>query len=294
MNNDWRGLYPFASHELILNGFKLHYLDEGPENGAKDAPVLLMLHGNPTWSFYWRNLVSALRKTCRVVVPDHMGCGLSDRPASSEYSYTLDQRICDISTLIKTLDLREITLLAHDWGGAIGMGTAVRNAERFQRFVLFNTGAFHFPKIPLRIAVCRIPVFGRIAIQGFNAFARAAVTMAVEKKLPKDVKAGLLAPYNSWKNRLATYEFVRDIPMRPRERSWETLLEVENGLTQFQNHPIALIWGMRDWCFAPEFMNCFQKFFPNAETHTFSDAGHYVVEDAWERILPILDHFLQE
>ena len=116
--------------------------------------------------------------------------------------------------------------------------------------------------------------------------------MAVEKKLAPDVRAGLLAPYNTWRNRLATYEFVQDIPMRPGARSWKTLLEVENGLHQFRNHPVSLIWGMRDWCFTPDFMYRFQKFFPQAETHTFSDAGHYVVEDAWERIVPILETFI--
>ncbi|MDO4627920.1 MAG: alpha/beta fold hydrolase [Planctomycetia bacterium] len=288
---DWHALYPFKSHFLDLGaGVQYHYLDEGPQ----DAPVILMLHGNPTWSFYWRNLVLALRENYRIIVPDHVGCGLSSRPDRKTYAYTLDQRIRDVTTLIQTLNLRGITLLAHDWGGAIGMGTATRNPDRFTRFALCNTGAFRFARIPLRIAVCRIPVFGRVGIQGFNLFAGAAVKMAVEKPLPKDVRAGLLAPYDNWKNRLATCEFVHDIPMTPRDRSWKTLVEVEEGLTQFRDHPVCLMWGMRDWCFTPAFMERFQDFFPQAETHPFSEAGHYVVEEKWEEMTPILREFMKK
>lgn len=287
--NDWRTLYPFESHFLELSdGLKYHFLDEGPRN----APVILMVHGNPTWSFYWRNLILALRENYRIIVPDHIGCGLSDRPGRKEYPFTLDRRIQDLTALLDAQDLRGITLLAHDWGGAIGLGTAGRSPERFARFALCNTGAFRFARIPLRIAACRIPIFGRVGIQGFNLFAGTAAFMAVEKPLEPRVKAGLLAPYDSWRNRLATCEFVHDIPMGPRDRSWQTLVEVENGLSQFRNFPVCLMWGMRDWCFTPAFMKRFQDFFPQAEAHPFSDAGHYVVEEAWERMVPILNAFL--
>ncbi|MBQ2822016.1 MAG: alpha/beta fold hydrolase [Thermoguttaceae bacterium] len=288
---DWRILYPFESQFLETpDGQRYHYLDEGP----REAPVILMVHGNPTWSFYWRNLVLALRKDYRIIVPDHIGCGLSARPTRSEYSFTMDQRIRDLSFLIETLDLRGITLLAHDWGGAIGMGTAGRLPERFSRFALFNTGAFRFKRIPLRIAVCRLPGFGRLAIQGFNLFARAAVSMAVEKPLSETVKAGLLAPYDTWRNRLATCEFVHDIPMSPRDRSWKTLCETETNLAQFREFPVCLMWGMRDWCFTPAFMRRFQEFFPNAEVHPFQEAGHYLAEEKWEEMVPILKRFMEK
>lgn len=287
--SDWRTLYPFESHFLEFGPeLRLHYLDEGP----REAPVLLMLHGNPTWSFYWRNLVLALRDQFRVIVPDHIGCGLSSRPSRREYPFTLDRRISDVTRLLETLDLRGITLAAHDWGGAIGMGTAVRNAERFKRFALCNTGAFRFNRIPKRIASCRMPIFGRVGIQGFNLFAWSASFMAVEKPLDPLVRKGLLAPYDSWKNRLATCEFVHDIPMSPRDRSWQTLLEIENGLSKFADSPMALIWGMKDWCFTPAFMERFRDFFPQAETHLFEDAGHYVVEEKPKEIAGILKEFL--
>lgn len=288
-SNGWRALYPFESHFLEFGpNLRLHFLDEGP----KDAPSILMLHGNPTWSFYWRNLVKALRDDFRVIVPDHIGCGLSSKPGRGEYSFTLDQRIRDVTALIQHLDLHDITLLAHDWGGAIGMGTAGRNPERFARFALCNTGAFRFNRIPARIASCRIPIFGRVGIQGFNLFAWTATFMAVEKPLSLEVKAGLLAPYDSWKNRLATCEFVHDIPMGPRDRSWETLCEVEKNLALLKDRPVCLMWGMKDWCFTPAFMSKFQEIFPQAEAHPFPDAGHYVVEEKWEEMVPILRQFI--
>lgn len=288
---DWRILYPFESHFLETpEGHQYHYLDEGP----RDAPVILMVHGNPTWSFYWRNLVLALRNEYRIVVPDHIGCGLSARPTLSEYPFTLDQRICDLKYLIETLDLSGITLLAHDWGGAIGMGTAGRLPERFARFALCNTGAFRFKRIPFRINVCRTPGLGRLGIQGFNLFAWAATFMAVEKPLSETVKSGLLAPYDTWRNRLATCEFVRDIPMSRRDRSWETLCETERKLAQLRDYPVCLMWGMRDWCFTPAFMRRFQEFFPAARTYPFHDAGHYLVEEKWEEMAPILKNFMSE
>jgi len=287
--NDWRSLYPFSSNYVHVDGHQLHYLDEG------DGPVLLLVHGNPTWSFYWRDLVQALRSGYRVVVPDHIGCGLSDKPPLGSYSYRLEDRIANIESLIDQLGLERITLLAHDWGGAIGMGAAVRMPGRFRRFVLFNTAAFRSPRCPLRIRVCRTPLLGRLAVQGLNLFARAALRMAVSRPdgLPPAIRAGLVAPYDSWANRTAIYQFVRDIPLNPRHPSYRTLADIETGLAQFHDHPIALFWGMRDWCFTPRFLDRFVELLPEAVVHRLDDAGHYVVEDAHERIVPLVEAFLE-
>src|SRR5262245_5273337 len=119
----FRELYPFQSHWLVLDGLRYHYLDEGP----KEAPPILMLHGNPTWSFYYRPLIPTLSQTHRVIVPDHMGCGLSDKPQN--YPYNLEQHIQNVEKLIAHLGLRQITLVVHDWGGVIGMGYATRHPD---------------------------------------------------------------------------------------------------------------------------------------------------------------------
>jgi haloalkane dehalogenase len=281
-------LYPFRSHWLTIDGRRCHYLDEGT------GPVLLLVHGNPTWSFYWRELVKAFRGRYRVIAPDHIGCGLSDKPSARAYSYRLARRVDDLGRLVAQLDLRKVTLVAHDWGGAIGMGAAAAAPERFSRFVLMNTAAFRARRCPRRILVGRFPVIGRLAIQGLNLFARAAVRMAVERheRVTPEVRAGLLAPYRSWRDREAIYRFVRDIPLSPRHPSYRTLAEIECGLSRFRQCPVCLIWGMRDWCFPLEFLERFAEVFPQAEVHRLWDAGHYVVEDAHERIVPIVEGFL--
>ena len=281
--------YPFESKSIELDGgHRLHYVDEG------SGDVLLCVHGNPTWSFAWRSIIREFSSTHRVIAIDHLGCGLSDKP--QDYDYCLANHIANLQTLIEKLDLRNITLLAHDWGGAIGMGTAGRMPERFARFVLFNTGAFRSQLIPLRIAVCRIPFFGTFALRGLNAFSRAAITMAVEKheRMTPAVKAGYLAPYDSWANRVAVNRFVKDIPLKESHPSWPTLVEVESGLEQFQQHPMLLVWGEKDWCFTTAFLDEFERRFPQAETLRIPDAGHYVFEDAPEVFLPKLREFLSE
>ena len=288
-NDDWRSLYPFESHYIEVGGHRYHYLDEGR------GPTVLMVHGNPTWSFYWRELVRALRPSYRVVVPDHIGCGLSEKPREAEYSYRLHDRIGDLVQLIEQLELDRVALVAHDWGGAVGMGAAVARPERFSRLVLMNTAAYRSTRCPLRIRIAQSPV-GRVAVQGLNLFCRGAARMALCKheRMTPAVRAGLLAPYDSWHNRVAVYRFVRDVPLRPEHPSYPTLADVEAGLAQFRDRPVCLIWGMRDWCFTPEFLERFLEIYPEAEVHRFDDAGHYVVEDAHERIVPVLEEFLRK
>lgn len=284
----WRKLYPFESHYLNVGGHRYHYLDEGR------GPVVLMVHGNPTWSFYFRDLVLALRGRYRVVVPDHVGLGLSDKPALGEYSFRLARRCDDLRALIEYLDLKDITLVAHDWGGAIAMGTAVDVPERFGRFVLMNTAAFRSDHVPWKINLARVPLVGRVAVQGLNLFVRAAtrLTMVHHERMTPAVRAGYLAPYDSWRHRLAVIQFVLDIPTTPKHPSYATLEKIERELGRFASSPVCFIWGMRDWCFDGRFLARFLDFFPDAEVHRFEDAGHYVVEDAHERIVPILEKFL--
>jgi pimeloyl-ACP methyl ester carboxylesterase len=284
----WRDLYPFESHYLQMGPVRLHYLDEGA------GEPLLFVHGNPTWSFYWRNLILGLRDHNRCIAVDHIGCGLSDKP--QDYNYTLQQRIDDLVRLVESLDLSGVTLLAHDWGGSIGLGTVLRLPERFARIVLFNTGAFPPPFVPWRIAACRTPILGTLAVRGANAFARAALSMAVEKpdRMTPYVRAGLLAPYDSWANRVAVDRFVRDIPFSSRHPTWPVLEQIEAGLPSLADKPIQLIWGMRDWCFRPECLERFEKHWPQADVHKFADCGHYVVEDAHERIVPLVRTFLAQ
>lgn len=296
MSDHWQDEYPFTSHFLNVPGGRLHYLDEGPtatnSRGSDPPPTLLCVHGNPTWSFYWRKIITEFRDQARVVALDHLGCGLSDKP--QDYAYRLADHIANLRQLIETLDLCNITLLAHDWGGAIGLGAAGQMPERFTRLALLNTGAFHGERCPWRIRVCRIPGLGAWGVRGLNLFARAALVMATEKpeRFTAAVRAGYLAPYDNYEHRVAVHRFVQDIPLAPTHPSYATLTGVEVGLARLSDKPVMLAWGMRDWCFTPKFLEHFRRFFPQAEVHRFADAGHYVIEDAYEQIVPLLSTFL--
>jgi haloalkane dehalogenase len=266
----------------------MHFVDEG----GRDASPVLMVHGNPTWSFYYRNLITGLSNDYRAVAVDHLGCGMSDKP--NGYDYCLANHIDNLCSLVEKLDLRNVTLVAHDWGGAIGLGTLLKLRERFNKIVLFNTGAFPPPFIPFRIRVCRWPLVGKLGLQGLNLFARAAVTMATERPdgLPKEVADGLLVPYDSWSNRIATWQFVKDIPLSKSHRTWQVLADIESGLSSVSDWPIRLVWGMKDWCFRPECLDRFLVHWPGAEVTRFENGGHYIVEDEPEKVVSLVRDFM--
>jgi haloalkane dehalogenase len=279
-------LYPFQSHGLDIGDVRMHYLDEG----AGDP--IVMLHGNPTWSFYYRDLVLGLRDKYRVIVPDHVGCGMSDKP--QRYPYTLSTHIDNVARLIDHLGLDGVTLAVHDWGGAIGMGWAVRNLTKVARLIVFNTAAFLGGRIPFRIGICRWPLLGALAIRGLNGFARPATWMASaqHQRMTRDVRRGYLLPYDSWAHRIAVHRFVQDIPSSPKVPSYGVVEHLQLALAGLRDRPMIILWGMRDFCFTPLFLDEWMRRFPKAEVHRFEDAGHYVVEDAHERILPALLKFL--
>jgi haloalkane dehalogenase len=272
-----------------LDGLRYHYLDEGPP----EAPPVLMLHGNPTWSFYYRTLIPALSQSHRVIVPDHIGCGLSDKPQA--YPYTLEQHIRNVEKLVDHLRLSQITLVVHDWGGAIGMGYATRHPANIARLVIFNTAAFILPVIPWMIRICRPQLLGSLLVRGLNAFARGATYLASSHpdRMTWPVRTGYCAPYNSWANRIAVHRFVQDIPLEEDHPTRPTLAGIEAGLARLQGHPMLILWGARDFVFTVnDFLAQWQRYFPQAETHIFPDAGHYVVEDAHERIIPLIKKFM--
>jgi len=286
----WQTLYPFTSRWHEVGGVRMHYVDEGPRNGDP----ILMVHGNPTWSFYWRNLIVPLREQVRAVAVDHIGCGLSDKPQA--YTYNLTQHTDNLIHLIEALDLQNLTLVAHDWGGPIGLRAVLALRERVERIILLNTGAFPPPFFPWRIRLCRTPVFGRIAVQRFNLFARAAIQMAVtqHQQMTPEVVAGLLHPYDTWSHRRAIYEFVRDIPASKSHPSYAPLQNLETQLPQLADLPAMLIWGMRDWCFRPQCLDRLKELLPQARSVELAEAGHYVMEDAHEKIVPEIFQFLDE
>ncbi|PRP98272.1 Haloalkane dehalogenase [Enhygromyxa salina] len=286
-------LYPFAEHWLELEpGVRMHYVDEGP----RDGPVVVMLHGNPTWSFYWRRLIKALAPTHRVIAPDHIGCGKSDKPDDERYPYTITRRIADVERLVESLALRDLTLMVHDWGGMIGMGWAHRHPELVTRLVLLNTAAFGLPptkRMPASLWLARNTGLGAVLVRGFNAFARGATRLCVTRRpLPAEIREALCAPYDSWDNRRAVLRFVQDIPLRPGDPGFELLGEVGDALGQFDDRPTLICWGLRDFVFDEHFLRVWEQKLPSADVHRFADSGHYVLEDAGEEIEGLVLRFL--
>jgi len=285
-------LYPFESHFMDLNGFKYHYVDEG------SGDPVVMLHGNPTWSFYYRALIKDLSGSYRTIVPDHIGCGLSDKPDSKAYSYQFKARVDDLDALIENLAITEkITLVLHDWGGFIGMAYALRHPERICRFVLMNTAAFLPPAgkpIPMALKLIRsLKPLAILAVQGFNLFARGALFKNSYRGLSGDVKAGLIAPYNCWPNRIATLKFVQDIHLTQDNPSYRLVKKLDQNLEIFSNSPMLICWGEHDFVFDLDYLNEWIRRFPEAEVHRFPEAGHYVVEDVPQKIVALTREFLQ-
>ncbi len=285
-----RDLYPFEGRFFEHDGLRLHYLDEGA------GEPLVMVHGNPTWSFFYRGLVQALRDERRVLAPDHVGCGLSDKPDDARYRYTLDSRVADLGAFLDHVAPEgPLTLVAHDWGGMIAMAWAVRHPERVGRLVLMNTAAFHLPdgmRMPASLAFVRNTRLAAFCVRHLNLFSRGAAWMAPARRMPKRVRDAYCAPYDTPAHRIATLRFVQDIPLEPGDPAHATVSEVEAGLSRFHRTPILLLWGERDFVFKPEVLSIFEKIWPHAEVHRFPKAGHYVLEDAAAEIPPLLRDFL--
>ncbi len=304
----------------------MHYVDEG------SGPVVLMVHGNPTWSFYYRELIKGLsgknyelritnyenesagrdpsklvtsdhimaqssvlspQPSYRVVAPDHIGMGLSDKP--QDYPYRLATHIDNLEKLVEHLGLKDITLAVHDWGGVIGFGLAMRRPELFRRFVIFNTAAFFGP-CPWRIRICRWPIMGTLLVRVFNGFAGTATWIACKKRdrMMADVKRGYLLPYQNYHDRIAIHRFVQDIPLEPNHPTRVLIQQIDDSLKNHRDKPMVIFWGIKDFCFNAQYLDEWIRRFSRAVVHRFEDAGHYVVEDSPEQIEPLLLRFLEE
>ncbi len=283
---DWlRNLYPFEPKRFDTGRGMLSYLDEGQGDEA-----IVMVHGNPTWSFLYRNVVLGLRDRVRCIVPDHLGCGLSDKP--QDFDYTLGEHIRNLRALLDGLKLKKTHFVVHDWGGPIGLGAALRRPGQLGRVVILNTAAFADTVVPWRIRLCRAPVVGEWLVRGLNGFAWAATTMAVAKPLSTDVKRGYLFPYDNWANRIATHRFVVDIPQGRDRASDRVLAEVERGLAVLRDRPVQIIWGGRDFCFNRHYFERWKSILPGARAEFLPEAGHYLLEDAPKECLDLIKNHL--
>jgi pimeloyl-ACP methyl ester carboxylesterase len=281
-NSSLSHLFPFKGSYLAHEGFTQHYLDIG------EGEVIVMVHGNPTWSFYYRNLAKHFSEKFRVIVPDHKGCGFSTKPQTGDYS--LAEHVKNLKSLLKHLNIKKFHLVAHDWGGSIGMGVATSCPEDVLSVTLFNTAAFPSTVIPKTIDLCRMGKIGEILVRQFNGFAWPATFMTTTKPLSKEVKQAYLFPYNNYKNRVAISRFVQDIPMEANHPTLKTLEDIHARLKDLKCKK-QIIWGGKDFCFNDHFYKRWEEIYPEAQFHYFKDAGHYVIEDEKENVLSLMDTF---
>jgi haloalkane dehalogenase len=275
---------------LDLDGLAYRYVDEGTGH-----PVV-MVHGNPSWSYMYRKLVAALSGEHRTIAPDHIGMGRSDAPPRSRYPYDLARRVEDFTRFMDSLDLGEpVTLVVHDWGGMIGLAWAVEHPERVARLVLLNTAAFPLPahkRLPVSLQLARTPFVGELLVRGANAFAIGATLLGVRRgRMPKAVRQGYLAPYSSWGRRVGINQFLQDIPVEPSHPSYPVVEATGERLDRLGSIPTLICWGTKDPVFDLDYLVEWERRLPHAEVHRV-DAGHFVLEDAPDVVVPLIEGFL--
>jgi haloalkane dehalogenase len=278
-----------TSRTLDLGGLAYRYVDDGGGH-----PVV-MLHGNPSWSYMYRDLVAALRHRYRTIAPDHIGMGRSEVPPRSAYPYDLARRVEDLTQFLSALDLDEpITLVVHDWGGMIGLAWAVEHPDDVARLVLLNTAAFPLPpskRLPVALRLARTPLVGELLVRGANAFALGATVLGTRRPMSRAVRRGYLAPYSSWGRRLAINEFLQDIPADPDHPSYPIVAATGERLGRLADTPTLICWGTRDPVFDTDYLTEWERRLPGAEVHRL-DAGHFVLEDAGDVVIPLVASFL--
>jgi haloalkane dehalogenase len=296
--SDWTfgGLWPYEPRWFETPDGRMHYVDEGPRDGR---PVVLV-HGNPTWGFLYRNFVGPLADAgYRAIVPDHLGFGRSDKPADPEL-YRIPRHIERLDSLLESLDLHDAVVVPQDWGGPIGLSWAVAHPERVGGLFILNTYA-HGPrgkvKLPVPLRLFRTPGVGELLVKGLHLFVRGflfRVGVVHRERLTPDVRRAYLTPHPSWSSRTSVLVFPREIPASGSGAVAELTARLERGLEEhFSAKPARIIWAMRDPAFTPAMLDqLWRKTLPQAAVTKIEDAGHYLQEDAHERIVPELLSFL--
>ena len=264
-----------------------HVLDAGPAHAVEPAGTVLCVHGNPTWSYTFRSVVTALSPRWRVIAPDHLEMGYSERTGERR---RLADRIDELEVLTKALDVQgPVLIVAHDWGGAISMGWSERNRDLVSGIVLLNTAVSQTVdgSVPPLLAAARSGGLLRTVTQRTSAFLEGTIRLA-HPSLSKDVASAYRAPYRQASRRQGIADFVADIPFERDHPSRQTLEDVADGLADLRNVPTLLAWGPKDPVFADRYLRDLQRRLPQAQTHIFEGAGHLVIEDA-----PVAEAVLQ-
>ncbi|MFZ5645519.1 MAG: alpha/beta fold hydrolase [Bacillota bacterium] len=288
--------FDYKSNYAKIGRYNLHYLDEG------SGETILLLHGNPTWCYLYRNIIRQLRANYRCIAPDFLGFGLSDKPAEADYSLAKQAEMLNL--LIKALGLKDITLVGHDIGGIIGLKWAAGNKKMVKRLVILNTRgsvpavfgepAYRPPWPYILMWPLRVPGIGELLVQGMNFLIKLVMPLSFgNKNSLKETGRGFLFPYQCWKDRKAQLDTVRQIPILKSDPLYQMLLETGKNLSGWQV-PVQIIWGLKDPAFNPSIIDEFKRLFPNhSHTLRIPHAGHFVAEEEPEAVAGRIDQFIR-
>jgi cis-3-alkyl-4-acyloxetan-2-one decarboxylase len=284
LETDFEGTFPFEPRYFEAGDVRIHYVDEGP----REAPTLLFVHGNPTWSYMWRRPIAALSgQGRRCVAFDHMGFGRSDKPPHLG-RYSLQAHIEHARRLVEQLDLSDVTLVAHDWGGPVGLGAMLDHTDRLSGTVLINTWAWELPSfVPPFIREFRTEGLGEILVLGGNLFVESIPGGMANRETDPVMMDAYRAPFPDYWSRVGMLAFQRDIPFTERDRSAALMGSIHDRLQRLDT-PVTLVWGMRDPVFQPVFMDQWRDLFPDARVVELEDAAHFVPEDRPDALTAVL------
>ena len=271
-------LYPFASHRLEVGPGRMHYVDEGA-----GTPVV-MVHGTPSWSFLYRHLIKEVSPEYRCVAPDNLGFGLSDKPG--EFPYTPAAHAANLETLIDTLGLKDIVLVVHDFGGPIGLSYALQHPENVRALVVMNTWLWHNRPLE-RAGGLLANGFGRFLYKQLNFEALILRSVFANEVLTKELLRHYLGPFPTPASREPLFAFLDTIHA---SNAWFESLWAEREA--IADKPALLVWGVKDRLVPPSFLTRWQELLTNAKTLEL-DAGHFVQEEASERVARAVGDFLR-
>jgi pimeloyl-ACP methyl ester carboxylesterase len=285
LDGDFQGTFPFEPRYLEADGLRIHYVDEGPP----DAPAILMLHGNPTWSYMYRRPIGALaERGHRCVAFDHMGFGRSEKPPRLG-RYGLRAHIQNALAVLESLGLSDVLLVAHDWGGPIGLGAALERRDRFRGAVLMNTWAWELPSfLPPFLREFRTQGLGEILALAGNLLVESIPGGMMRREADPLMMDAYRAPFPDYWSRVGALAFQRDIPLTEHDMSTPVIGSIHERLPELEL-PVTFVWGMRDRVFQPVFLDQWQELFPDGNVVELDDAGHYVVEDRPDAVTEAID-----
>jgi cis-3-alkyl-4-acyloxetan-2-one decarboxylase len=287
LEGDFQGTFPFEPRYLRAGQVRLHYVDEGP----REAPPLLFVHGNPTWSYLWRHPIRELSaQGHRCIAFDHMGFGRSDKPRRLS-SYSFQTHVDNALALIDELDLDDVVLVAHDWGGPVGLGALLERQQRLRGLALMNTWAWELPSfVPPFVREFRTEGLGEILALAGNLFVESIPGGMLNRTPDELMMEAYRAPFPDYWSRAGQLAFQREIPLTERDRSARLMSSIHDRLAQL-DVPVLLVWGMRDRVFQPVFLDQWREIFPDAQTVELADAAHFLVEDRPDAVTAALAQF---